>query len=316
MSTGSPVEHYVTLFDHKFLPSGLALHASLTRHARPFKLWVVCMDEKAEEQLRALGLPDAEPIPLREFETPELLKVKPGRSRGEYCWTCTPFTFTAVFARVPEARRVTYLDADLYFFGEPARLLSEFERSGKSVLITDHAYDPAYDQGPEHGRFCVQFLACNNDAGGRKVALWWQARCLEWCFNRVEDGKFGDQKYLDSWPERFADEVHVLKQTRETLAPWNVRMFLGREGFRRPVLYHFHSLRITDPDRVVLWTGYDVGPHAETLYAEYLAELKAALARLRAIGAGVPSLPQTTLRARLKTVKNLVLRRYRAAALA
>jgi hypothetical protein len=107
-----------------------------------------------------------------------------------------------------------------------------------------------------------------------------------------------------------------LEQTRETLAPWNARMFLGREGFRHPVLYHFHSLRITDPGRAVLWTGYDVGPHAVRLYEEYLIELRAGLARMRAAGMAIPSLPQTTLRARLKTIKNIVLRRYRTGALA
>lgn len=316
MSSARPLEHYVTLFDHKFLPSGLALHASLARHARPFRLWIVCMDEEVERQLARLALPDVGIIPLREFETPELLKAKPGRSRGEYCWTCTPFTFGAVFARDPSARRATYVDADLFFFADPALLLAEFERSGKDVLITDHAYAPEYDQGPEHGRFCVQFLACNNNEGGRKVASWWRERCLEWCFNRVEDGKFGDQKYLDSWPQRFAREVHVLEQTRETLAPWNARMFLAREGFRHPVLYHFHSLRITAPGRAVLWTGYDVGPHAVRLYDEYLAELRSVLARMRDAGMPVPSLPQKGLRARLKTAKNLVLRRYRTATLA
>jgi hypothetical protein len=122
------IEHFCTLFDHKFLPMGMSLHQSLMTHAQPFHLWIVCMDELVEEQLKILALPQVSLIPLQEIETPELLAVKPERSRGEYCWTMTPFAFTAVFERQPNIERVTYLDADLYFFRNPQILLKEFGR--------------------------------------------------------------------------------------------------------------------------------------------------------------------------------------------
>jgi hypothetical protein len=315
MHSDSLAEQYITLFDHKFLPSGLALYASLSRHGLPFRLWIVCMDERVEAQLDRLALPGVTLIPLREFENPDLLRVKATRGKGEYCWTCTPFTFSAVFSRDPSVRRVTYLDADLFFYRNPSILLDEFEASGKDVLITDHAYDPEYDQSRDHGRFCVQFLTCRNTPGGRKVTQWWQERCLEWCYNRVEGGKFGDQKYLDLWPERFAGEVHILRQTHETLAPWNVRMFFGKAGFRHPVLFHFHGLRITGPDHAVLYTGYNIGPFGAKLYDEYLADLKGALVRIRILGEPIPSLPQNTLRSRLKTLRNRALGLYKSASL-
>ena len=85
------MEHYVTLFDSLFLPQGLALHASMERHAAPYTLWVLCIDDAAHEVLTSLRLPNLKLLALSQLETPELLAIKPGRSRGEYCWTLTPF---------------------------------------------------------------------------------------------------------------------------------------------------------------------------------------------------------------------------------
>lgn len=267
-------EHFVTLFDSNFLPMGICLHASLREHAMPFHLWIVCMDELVEHQLRQLALPHVSLIPLREVESKNLLSVKGGRTRAEYCWTLTSFTPQFVFDRDQTVRQVTYLDADIFFFDSPLILLKEFEESGKQVLITEHAYAAEYDQTVVSGRFCVQFMTFSRTDGGLKVMRWWQARCLEWCFNRIEDGKFGDQKYLDDWPERFANEVHVLTQVEKTLAPWNVRHFERHEGTLSPVFYHFHSLRIVSPDRVRLCVGYKIGPQGKVLYSQYIDSLK------------------------------------------
>ncbi len=113
-------EHFVTLFDASFLPIGLALYSSLKAHAQPFRLWVLAIDEGVERHLARLGLPDLTVIPLRSFETPALLAVKPGRTRAEYCWTMTPFTCQAVFDRDPSAQRATYVDADVSSFATRA----------------------------------------------------------------------------------------------------------------------------------------------------------------------------------------------------
>ena len=88
-----------------------------------------------------------------------------------------------------------------------------------------------------------------------KALNWWKDRCIEWCFNRHEEGKFGDQKYLDDWTTRF-DGVVVLKNPGGGLAAWNIQQY---EVFRRedqvicrerttgleflPVFYHFHYVR-------------------------------------------------------------------------
>jgi len=43
------MEQYVTLLDSLFLLQGLALQSSLERHASPYVLWILCMDDEAYE---------------------------------------------------------------------------------------------------------------------------------------------------------------------------------------------------------------------------------------------------------------------------
>jgi hypothetical protein len=264
------LEHYITLFDSGFLPQGLALYRSLVRHAGPFKLWILCIDTDVQATLAKLALPHMETIALADVETPELLRVKPGRNRAEYCWTLTPFTPPLVFERAPEAARVTYIDADMFLLQSPQPIFREFEASGKSVMITDHAYAPEYDQSAVSGQYCVQFMIFARGAS-EPVRQWWQDRCIEWCFDRKEDGKCGDQKYLDDWPTRFGEQVHVLQQLDVLLAPWNARRF----PYSRAIAWHFHSLRLLPRQRVLLHAPYFVPDIVhEMIYAPYVAELK------------------------------------------
>ena len=259
------MEHYVTLFDSNFLPQGLALIESLERHAGEYRLWVLCLDDRARDVLDGLGKSNLRTIPLAEVETPELLAMKPDRSLAEYCWTLTPFTPRLVFDRDASVMRVTYLDADLFLLKNPRPIFEEFEESGKSVLITEHAYDAEYDQSAKYGHFCVQFMTFVRGKS-EIVREWWEDRCLEWCFARPEDGKFGDQKYVDDWPERFPTNVHVLRQEDAIQAPWNARRF----PYSKAIAWHFHGLRIQG-SRVRWHSGYEIPRISEIMiYRPYV----------------------------------------------
>jgi hypothetical protein len=296
-----PVEHFVTLFDSNFLSIGMCLHASLMAHGQPFHLWILCMDELVEEQLRRLDLSYVSLIPLREAESDALLEVKKDRTRGEYCWTLTPFSPQFVFDRDQTVKRVTYLDTDIFFFDSPQILLEEFEKSGKHVLITEHAYAPEYNHSITAGRFCVQFMTFCRTNESNEVMRWWQDRCLEWCFARYEDGKFGDQRYLDDWPERFPNAVHVLHQKEKTFAPWNVDFFL--EAGCSPVFFHFQGLRIFSPKKVQLYAGYHVNK-GHRFYLEYMAVLRKVI--LLANNKGIPLKVAPVSKERFHTLRTII----------
>jgi hypothetical protein len=187
---------------------------------------------------------------------------------------------------------VTYLDADLYFFSSPGPIFDEFEASGKDVLITEHAYAPELDRTAQSGRFCVQFVTFRRTPGGLSVMKWWQERCVEWCYDRIERGRFGDQKYLDQWPVLFQQEVHVLRQVEKTLAPWNVDYFLARLAIDFvPIFYHFHSFRIVSDKVVRLYSGVRISGRASRFYDAYVKTISEITEILKTNGISVPLMP-------------------------
>jgi hypothetical protein len=298
------MEHYVTLFDSHFLPSGLCLHDSLMKHASSFTLWVVCMDKEVERQLISLNLSNIKLISIESAENERLLSVKADRTKGEYCWTMTPFVAELVLELVPEAKRVTYLDADLFFYDDPAPFFDEFEKSQKKVLITEHAFAPEYAQWEAlSGRFCVQFLTFTHSIEALEVMRWWQDACIDWCYARIETERFGDQKYLNKWPTLFEKDVHILQQKNRTLAPWNVSYYMQRQVLK-PVFYHFHSLRIVGEKTVRLYEGYKINKQSQLLYQSYIEVLEEKLALLKTSGIGIPLLPE-------KLSPLILLRRFR-----
>ena len=281
------MEHFVTLFDNFFLPQGLALHMSMERHINKFTLWILCVDKKTFDILSALKLNNVKLLQLEKFENENLLAAKANRSIGEYCWTLTPFVPKFVFESDVDVERVTYLDADLWFRKQPQEIFDELNKSGKHVLITDHAYAPEYDQSKTSGQYCVQFMTFTKQ-GGEIVRKWWEERCLEWCFNRYEDGKFGDQMYLDDWPLRFKDLVHVLKNKELTLAPWNVTRF----PYGNSIVYHFHGLRLLSKHRVSIGSYYLPDVVIKNIYHLYLNDIKEAIRILE--NQGIKFMPQAT----------------------
>jgi hypothetical protein len=272
------MEHYVTIFDAGFLPQGVVLARSLAEHAGEHTLWVITVDREAENALARLELDNVRILPLAEVETASLLSVKDGRTRAEYCWTLTPFAARFVFEREPDVDRVTYLDADLWFRRSPAPIFEELERSRKTVLITEHAYAPQYESSREtSGVYRVQFLTFTR--AGETVRKWWEERCLEWCFARYENGKFGDQKYLDDWPQRFPSHVHVLEHREWALAPWNTTRFPVTDA----IFYHFQGLRLISP-RWISIGGYPVSRNVvKEIYQPYMREIRSAVRRLNRV---------------------------------
>jgi len=280
--------NFCTLFDSNYLAKGLVMYQSLINVCTDFQLYIFAFDEKAYTVISQLQLKNVTVISLSEFEDPELFSVKPSRTKAEYCWTCTSSTILYCLNNF-EIDHCTYVDSDLFFYSNPIVLVDEM--GDKDVLIIDHRYSPEYDQSALSGKYCVQFMCFKNVDNGLKILNWWRDACIDWCYNRPEDGKFGDQKYLDDWMERFSG-VHELKNLGGGVAPWNVQQYVvKREGSGicgiekttdtsfHLVFYHFHCL---NNQRFNFINEFYFGPYLlsnnviKHIYRPYIDRLKVA----------------------------------------
>lgn len=285
---------YCTYFDANYLVKGLALIESLTRWENaPFRLFVVCLDELTQSILENLDHPNVVPVPLQRIEQGDeaLRLARSNRSLVEYYWTLTPTVVLRLLEEVPQGDSLIYIDADIFFYSSPEPIVSEF--GGHSVLIHGHRFPSSLKHLEVYGKYNVGLLCFRRDERGLEVLEWWRDRCNEWCYSRIEDGKFGDQLYLNDWPERF-DGVRVLEHIGAGVAPWNHEQYTYLKDIdgellvngKQLVFYHFHSFffvteglvipaKILDypmPEEVVRWC-----------VAPYLDSLARAIAAIRKI---------------------------------
>lgn len=242
--------HYCCYFDHRYLPRGVAMIRSLRRFDPGSEMWVLCLNDACHELMTMLTEPGVRLIRLAELEAadPELSAVKLTRTLVEYYFTCTPSLIRFVQERVPANALVTYVDGDLWFFSDPEPLFAEL--GSGAVSIVPHRFAQNLLHLEQFGAYNVGWLTFRNDERGVAVARWWRERCIEWCYDYLDNGRFADQKYLEQFAKLFQGVV-VLQHPGANLAPWN----LGRHHVTvdgngtlladgKPVVFfHFHGLR-------------------------------------------------------------------------
>ncbi|MCX6701643.1 MAG: glycosyl transferase [Candidatus Zambryskibacteria bacterium] len=262
------------------------MYLSLKDHCPNFILYTVAFNDECYDILSKLKLPNMVVISMKEFEDTELLKIKPTRSGREYFWTCSSSSILYCIKKY-NLDMCTYIDADLIFFENPKVILDEI--GDKSILLTEHRLPKGGKKEEMNGLYCVQFMPFKNDKNGITALTWWRERCLEWCYDRYEDGKLGDQKYLDDWATRFPG-VHVMKHLGGGVAPWNMYMYkiLDDNGKlfveeiqtlnKYPlVFYHFQSTQIYNLYKqiIAVYWPYDSNIDDKTIkiyqsYGKYL----------------------------------------------
>ena len=238
--------YYCTLFDSNYISKGIALYLSLERHTDDFLLYVMAMDRKCEKMLKNMDFAHMHVECIEDIETGSLLEAKQNRSRAEYCWTCGSVV-TEHFFRTRMLPEITYLDSDLMFFCSPKCVDNELKKANASVGLTPH-----FINNTIFGVYCVQYVYFKRDEDGEKCLNWWKNECLKWCYSKLEDGKYGDQKYLDYMKNMFSN-VYAIENRGVGIANWNIEQydyhfnegFLIHQGRRWPIVFfHYNGVNV------------------------------------------------------------------------
>lgn len=285
-ATGGLMMNYVTLYDSSYLSRGVAMYRSLCRCSlKTFHMYVLALDAVTSKYWKDQRKEDITVFDIKDMEQyyPVLEHLARERSHAEFCWTCSAFSVQYVIRRYKVSSCI-YLDADIYFYSNPERLIVPLVN--ESVLITEHNYTPNQDMSRQSGKFCVQFMFFKNNADGREVLEWWRARCEEECTHDEERGLCGDQKYLDDWESRFEGKVYACRDIGCGVAPWNLQRYelriIDNEFYvkdnltkmEKPVVFfHFHGLKQLNK---MVWKmcPYYVGKnYMQLIYTPYIKEL-------------------------------------------
>ncbi len=276
---------FCTLFDSNYLPHALTLTDSLKKHVQDFVIYCFCMDEKSFKYLVEIKRPEIIPISSSSLEAhyPELLTAKSNRSKIEYYFTCSASICSYVFDNNPSLDLLTYLDADLRFFSSPQSIYQELENM--SIGIIEHKLHGFGKRYEKYGRFNVGWVLFKNDEPARQCLEKWRTDCIDWCYDYLDNGRFGDQKYLDYWPNT-CNNVHVIKHLGANLAPWNVGQYRLAYNVEKDIVtvnnevlifYHYANFKqVDDAGFVTSVSRYFTRLHGvlrNHIYKPYIVEL-------------------------------------------
>lgn len=277
---------FTTYFDKNYLPKGLVMLESFCRYNPQYILFVLCFDDFTYTFLKGSKLKNVTPISLKDFEDKKLLKAKENRSLVEYYWTCTPSLPLYIFRKYKTFKVVCYLDADLCFYRSVNEAIEELGEN--SIYTVGHRYPKGQEgRNATSGIFNVAFQMFRRDREGLKCLNRWRKQCLDWCFWKEEDGKMGDQMYLNEWPDIYSNIV-ISKNVGIDTAPWNISQYKvtkTKDGIfidcTPLICYHFHQLKILDVNHYEYASGYKFSNNVvRYIYKPYTMSLKKAINKI------------------------------------
>lgn len=242
---------FSTIFDKNYISRANLMINSLeiTASNDIDKIFIFSLDNHVTNFFKNKGKIEIINIEAIETEFPELQMARNNRNYVEYIFTLSPFMPLYIFKKYSYVKRITTIDADLFFFDNPKYIIENLQEN--SIGITKHDFDFNHQHMNIYGKFNVSFQSFPNSKLSIDCLNNWALNCIEFCSDYLDSkGRFADQKYLDDWITHY-DNISIFETPNIGLAPWNIKKFDIR--FKNnilycnniiPIFYHFHHLRI------------------------------------------------------------------------
>ncbi|MGE6551253.1 glycosyl transferase [Bacillus mycoides] len=280
--------HFCVIVGTEYVVKIIALQQSLIQYSQKFTLWVCCINPLAYSLLKEMNLANVNLLQVEELEDNELKAIKKKRKVNEYCWTLKSVLIEHLLVNY-DLPSILYCDGDLCFFSDPTII---FEEWGEHSIFLTPQRDRDWVE-KMYGKYQAGLIGFKNDLYGLKSVRWWKDKCLDWCSAEPEDGKFGDQKYLDFIPIYFP-KVKVSNNLGINAAPWNC---IYNNDYKidktkndiyietdKLIVYHFACITIFNENDFDLWSlGAISIPNniLNHIYTPYLERIQFVLKQLR-----------------------------------
>lgn len=284
----TPKTTFFTISSWNYLHYARALASSLAVH-HPGIDRVIAIADSRREDLTADDFPEFDTcFYFDELDLPDSRALSFRYDVMELNTAIKPTTFQRLFAEGYD--RVIYLDPDIIAYRRFDEMFEALD-GGAITVLTPHALAPnLLPDSPndltflQAGVYNLGFMALANTPQTLQLLKWWETRLRTECVsNRVADGLFVDQKFVDLWPA-YCPGTHILHNPAYNVAYWNLD---GRSVEKRGEAYavdgvplaFFHFSGVVPGDRSVLskhqrrWRP-DSTPELQRLFDDYHARLE------------------------------------------
>ena len=267
-----------TYFDKNYLAKFLTCRNSVLRFEKNAEFYCLCLDTETYNYLNKVKLNNVHLVLLEELESYflELKYAKKNREKVEFYFTLSPFLPLYILKKY-KLDQINYIDSDLYFFDTPQKIIDYL--GNNSIIVIEHGI-----KTKRFGKYNVGWLTFKNDEISKTCLEEWASNCIGWCYDYVEHEKYADQKYLDTWPEKYK-KITILPSEYSS-APWNItnknitinqkkEMFVNKNKL---IFFHFHGLNIYQSffsTGISMYNKRLKRNFVEHIYNKYISELEA-----------------------------------------
>jgi hypothetical protein len=158
--------------------------------------------------------------------------------------------------------------------------------ASNKISVVPHNFSPRLGKiFAKSGTYNVSWVGVPRSEVGMRCAMEWASQCKsstsaspQIIHNQLI---YGDQGYLDSWPEKYNLNLHIIENEGFGTAPWNFESYAISNSFpikinnQRLIFYHFSSHQFGFMFARKMGTEYSrIRKYPKIIYLEYENSLK------------------------------------------
>jgi len=276
-AAGEISNQFCTIVSGEYICQGLAMYNSIKRHTPEFHLWILCVDELVYNLLEQLDLEKVTLLSLDNIVDEKLSKVKQKRNLDEFCWTLKASLLSYLLNNHWNLESIVYVDADLYFFTDASVIFRDWGEG--SVYVTKLGLSSKWAK--KVGKYSSGLIGIKRDDVGGECLEYWKRKCIDWCYDKFDEQRWRDQKYIEEWENIAGSALVVSENSGINLGPWNITK--GKVSMRNSAyyfneaqlaLYHFSGFEVTGPKSFILCNRKVLPDYCLGIYSDYIRDIK------------------------------------------